>query len=222
LAFPPIDREVRDPELDGTRLDGPPTQRAHPGDQLRQHEGFREIVVGASVEAPDAVFHLAAGGQQDDRGPHPRLPEILERLQAVAARKHDVQDDDVVALGLEGEEEVFPALEPIDREALRLQGLADEVGHLPLILDENDVHWGNHSGDGGWMSNHLPVRLGTPEWKPRFQPTRHSWTERGVEGGIGVSGLPSRSRSRRGFDEQEFIRGSWSVHLGTRWWAGRE
>ena len=62
-----ISRSAKDRVPPGQRGPDPPQHRADPGEHLLGREGLGDIVVGAGVEAADAVGLLAAGGHHDDR-----------------------------------------------------------------------------------------------------------------------------------------------------------
>ena len=74
--------------------------RAHAGQQLLHVEGLGEIVVGAGVHAGDLVAPAVAGGEDDDRHLAVGAAPLLEDGDAVHLRQADVEDDDVVRLGV--------------------------------------------------------------------------------------------------------------------------
>src|SRR3546814_9211898 len=62
--------------------------------QLARLEGLGQVVVGAGLEAGDAVLGLAHGGQQQDR--HGAFPaQGFRELQAGLAGHHDVEHQQV-------------------------------------------------------------------------------------------------------------------------------
>ena len=71
-----------------------------PRHQLARLEGLGQVVVGSELEADDAVHHVAARGEHDDRHAA-RLADLPADGEAVHARQHHVEDDDVGRLGLE-------------------------------------------------------------------------------------------------------------------------
>ena len=76
---------------------GAPQDRAHAREQLAGVEGLRHVIVGADVEAGDAVRVLAARREHDD-GDVVSSADAAAHLEAVDARKHDVEEDDVCLL----------------------------------------------------------------------------------------------------------------------------
>jgi hypothetical protein len=66
----------------------------HAGHQLARVEWLREVVVGADLEAYDAVDVLAACREHEDGGLAP-APDLAGHLHAVAPRQHEVEHDEV-------------------------------------------------------------------------------------------------------------------------------
>ena len=71
-----------------------PQHGVHARDELGGGEGLDDVVVGPEAEADDAVGLLAAGGQQDHRDVA-HLAQSRHHLQAVEARQHHVEHDQV-------------------------------------------------------------------------------------------------------------------------------
>ena len=83
-------------DLDGRRrrLRAAPQDAGDAQQQLARLEGLGEIVVGADLEPADAVRHLRARGQHEDR--HRRgLPQRLGEFEPALARHHHVDDQEV-------------------------------------------------------------------------------------------------------------------------------
>ena len=68
-------------------------QGAHAGDQLVERERLDQVVVGAGVEAGDAVGDGVARREHQHRHAGARRAQPLAHLDAVDARHHQVQDD---------------------------------------------------------------------------------------------------------------------------------
>ena len=60
------------------------------GDEFVDVEGFREVVVGAEVEAFEAFVEGAAGGDEDDGDGEALVAEVPQDAQAVAPGDHDI------------------------------------------------------------------------------------------------------------------------------------
>ena len=72
-----------------------PDHRLDTGEQLARVEGLGDVIVGAHLQAHDAVGLLAHGGQQDDRDPR-RLAQVPAEREPVLARHRDVEHHEVV------------------------------------------------------------------------------------------------------------------------------
>ena len=66
--------------------------------QLARVEGLGQVVVGAHLQADDAVDVVALGGEHDDRGRGRLRAQAAADRQAVLARQHQVEHHQVVAL----------------------------------------------------------------------------------------------------------------------------
>ena len=76
----------------------PAQNRANAGGQLSRVERLGQVVVGAELQADDAVHIFAAGREHDDRH-FAFLAQAAQDFEAIHARQHHVQQDDrVVAL----------------------------------------------------------------------------------------------------------------------------
>src|SRR3984885_10323059 len=66
------------------------------GDQLARSEGFGDVVVGAQLEAVDAVVLRRARGEKDDwDDAEGRVqPEPAAEIEAIAAGYHDVEQEE--------------------------------------------------------------------------------------------------------------------------------
>ena len=95
LARGQVDLELAEHEHVGRGLSaGAPQDGSHPRHQLARRERLRHVVVGAELEAHDAVRLLAARRQQD-HGSRAARADRATQLQPADAREHDVEDDQV-------------------------------------------------------------------------------------------------------------------------------
>ncbi len=119
---------------------GAPHLRPHARQQLLHVERLGDIVVGAGVHAGHLVAPAVARGEDDHRHLALGAAPLLEHADAVHLRQADVEDDDVVGLGL-AEEVAFLAVEGgIDGIAgigERRDQLAIEIA---IILDDQNAH----------------------------------------------------------------------------------
>ena len=127
-----------EPEAEGAAR--PPQQRLQAGDQLLHGEGLLQVVVGAAVEALDAMGDAVARGQDQDRRGIAALAQGLEDLQAVTVGQRQVENAGVVARGAEGGERLVDQGHAVDDEAGVLQPLGGEVGQAIIVFDEEHAH----------------------------------------------------------------------------------
>jgi hypothetical protein len=106
--------------------------------QLARRERLGDVVVGAELQAEDLVELLPAGGQHDDRDVA-LGPDALAHLQAVHARQHDVEHDEVHRLAVDHLERLVAATGPDHGEAGVAQGVLDDRADGLLILHDQDA-----------------------------------------------------------------------------------
>ena len=105
--------------------------------QLARVEGLGQIVVGANLQADDAIDVLAAGGQQDD-GNGRVAPKGAQNLEAVLLGQHHIENDElIVAAGgeLDG---ACAGMMGIHLEPFAAQQFADQIAQLPVVVDDED------------------------------------------------------------------------------------
>ncbi|CDN44459.1 hypothetical protein BN871_EW_00120 [Paenibacillus sp. P22] len=74
-----------------------PEHGGYPGQQLRHAERLGDVIVRAVLESLHDLFLGVACGQDDDRRPDAALPQLAQHLEAVHARQHDIEHDQVEA-----------------------------------------------------------------------------------------------------------------------------
>ncbi len=110
-------------DLDGAAVDGalrPAQDGFDPCEQLARVEGLAKVVVGAELEAEDAVDIFVACGQHQDwyaAG----LPHLLQDFEAVDAGQHDIENDQVVAALLRFFESMAAIVDTLDVVVFSLQ-----------------------------------------------------------------------------------------------------
>ena len=101
-------------------------------------EGLDQVVVGAAVEAVDAVLGLGPRGQHQDRhvavGAQPAAD-----LDPVEAREAEVEDDQVGDEAGGDVERLDAVGRGADLVALVAQRAAQDVGDLGVVLDDEDA-----------------------------------------------------------------------------------
>jgi hypothetical protein len=118
---------------------------ADAGRELAEAEGLGDVVVRAELEAADHVDVLRAGREEDHRRGRALGAEALEEREAVLARQHDVEEDEVEAARGRAEEDVARGLRRADAlglEALVAEVEADPVRHRALVLDDQNASFG--------------------------------------------------------------------------------
>ena len=137
LAGIGVELEVADAERGGAAWRAPPQQRPDPGQQLLALEGLDQVVVGAAVEAGDAVLGLGAGGQHQDRhvavGAQPAAD-----LDAVEAGEAEVEDDQVGDEAGGDVQRLDAVGRGLDLVALVAQRTPQDVGYVGVVLDDQD------------------------------------------------------------------------------------
>ena len=99
--------------------------------QFARIERLRQVIVGAELQADDAVHILAARGQHDDRD-LALLAQAAQDLEAIDAGQHDVEHHQVHAR-CEGafSRPRLPSCSAVDGEAFALQEFAEQGARVP-------------------------------------------------------------------------------------------
>src|SRR4051812_17856729 len=80
---------------------GTPSQSTQACLKLGDLEGLRQIVVGADIEARDATLERVVSREDEDRGLDAALPYGSDQLDAAEAGQTEIDDGDVIRLGLQ-------------------------------------------------------------------------------------------------------------------------
>ena len=117
-----------------------PQHGVDPGKQFAGGEGLGQVVVGAHLQADDAVGLVVARGEhQHRRGLVLADAQLAAEQQAVVAGHHDVEDDQVHRVGFE-ERAHLPAIgDDGGAQAVLLQVVAYQLANLAVIVDDQDV-----------------------------------------------------------------------------------
>ncbi len=117
---------------------GPPQYRANAGEQFGQAEGFRDVVIRAELESPDLVGFLSSCRENNDRRSDASLAKFGADLEAVFARKHQVQNDQMrgrLQNRLKAGDAVFCETHV---ESFEFQFVLDRHGNSGLIFDNQN------------------------------------------------------------------------------------
>ena len=115
-------------------------------------EGLGEEVVGAALEALDAVGVVAAGGEHDD-GEVGFLADEAEELAAIGIGEGDVEQEQGVAAGERGAQSGRTGVGGFQEEAVHQQQAFQAVCECGVVIDEQDCRQGVRHG------NHLSLRV---------------------------------------------------------------
>ena len=146
VGVPPQDDLARGEDLVLRTALGTAEDRIDPRRQLTRRERLRDVVVCPELEPGDTIRLLVAGGQHHDR--HLRAgPDLATNLEAVDARKAEVEHDDAYRLAPQLGERLLPGPAPDDAPAvLLLEVLLDEAPDRVVVLHEQE---GAPGGLGG-------------------------------------------------------------------------
>jgi hypothetical protein len=126
----------------------PPAERPHPGGELVEVERLDEVVVGAGVQARDAVGHRVAR-RDDEQGQvaRPRA-QRLEHCEAGPARQPEVEEQHLVHAGRERRLGGAAVPHPVDAVARVPEPGGDALADHGLVLGEQHAHRGRETSDG--------------------------------------------------------------------------
>ena len=168
--LPPVDRRLHARHVEAEGLADPdyvilgagaaraPQHGAHPGHHLAGAEGLGHVVVGAQLEAGDAVRLLGAGGQHDDR--HVAVAaEGPGNVQAVELGEGEVEDDQVGVAAAGDLQGLLPVTGGEDLETGALQVVAHQPHDVGLVVDdEHRGHRAHRRGCAG-LAGRPPLAL---------------------------------------------------------------
>ena len=103
--------------------------------------GLREVVVGAHLEADDAIDVLALGGQHDDRHRLAGAAQAPAHGKAVLAGQHEVEHDQVRRVALQLLVEVARVGQRAHLEALFAEIAGQQVAQAHVVVDDENLRW---------------------------------------------------------------------------------
>jgi Ca2+-binding EF-hand superfamily protein len=107
--------------------------------ELSRIERLREVVVGANLEAHDAVDVIALRGEHDDRDVVGALAQAPADGEAVFARQHEVEHHQVVAYAREASVHGLRIGHRLDRETLLGQITLEKIAQAQVVVDDEDL-----------------------------------------------------------------------------------
>src|SRR5260370_4538760 len=75
--------------------------------KLRESKGFNKVSMRTMIECFDSVLDCITGGQDQNRRLQSTLSHCGQRLQTIAARKHEIKNDNVKFLRIDKKEPFF-------------------------------------------------------------------------------------------------------------------
>ena len=110
---------------------------ANAGEEFTRSERLGHIVVRTAFESQYAVGFFSTCGDHDD-GDVEVSSNPSQHLEAVDARQHQVEEDDVGSRVKDFGDALFGVLEHIDLEPVRLQVALGQPPHLGVVFDVYD------------------------------------------------------------------------------------
>ena len=187
----------------GGRL-GAAQHRAHPGQQLAHLERLGQVVVGAELEADDAVDRLARGRQHHQADARMRLAQPARQRQAVLAGHVDVEDGQRRRLHRPPRARAAAASAAVSHgEAVAAEVLGEQRAQLGLVVDDQHHRAGAAFGLGHCS---LPGKQG---WRRVYRArdmSKDTFDAHGmVQTGASVGGQPVSNSAAR------FAKAPWRV-----------
>jgi len=132
--------EIRNLQNGARRAAASPQDRANARGELGENKGLRNIVVGASIQPTDALFHLC-GGCYDEHGKVWFLgANPAQDFQAHGARESKVENDKIVVL-IQSRLLRYDAIRDQLHDELRLlQLLTEKIREPRVIFSDKYAH----------------------------------------------------------------------------------
>ncbi len=117
-----------------------PQQCPDAGKKFSEGEGFHQIVVCAAVQAMHTILKSIARGQKENRSFKTALTDRGEHLNAVAARQHPIEKNDVELCSIDLKESLFTGGRKCYVVALSLEPLLQRMGNFLFVFNDQDSH----------------------------------------------------------------------------------
>ena len=135
-----IDHQVAAGQRGRARVLAAPHQRPQPREQLGELERLGHVVVGAEVEAIDAVGDTVAGGQHQDRRPAAAPAQPCAGVEPVHVGQPQVEHDRVVAGVQRPPDGIRAGAGGIGRIPLLPQPAGDDLAQPGRVFDKQHPH----------------------------------------------------------------------------------
>lgn len=113
---------------------------AYFGEKHIKREGLGEIVVGSGIEAVDDVAHGVARGDNDGLCVEVVFAEFPDNGAAVHARKHDIDNHDVVSSRLAEAQTLFAVIRECDFVTFAFERATKVHSEAALVFDDQYLH----------------------------------------------------------------------------------
>ena len=142
LTCPAVHAQVARLEDIDLRRHPAPAQRPDPGEHLLEMEGLCQVVIGAGIEAGQAVLDVIPSGEHQDCRRCPHKAKVAADIDAVEfAAEHDVEDGDVIREPrVNSFERLLAAQRDVDRKAGFGQPPSKAAGDLRFVLHDEYAH----------------------------------------------------------------------------------
>ena len=107
--------------------------------QLGGIERLRHVVVAAGAEADALVHDVALRRQEDHRDAAALLADARAEIEAVRARQHHVQQQQIGMLAGQQLQPAFRIPRAAERVAVRHQQLLERLPQVALVVDDHDL-----------------------------------------------------------------------------------
>src|SRR5262249_5863951 len=116
-------------------------QSADAREEDRQLRRLRQIIVGARRESLEDVVRAAACREDEHWDELPLLAELGDDREAVLAREHDVEHDEIErrAIGQQARDRLLSGVDDLGVEAFGLEIEPQAFGEVVLVFDDEDA-----------------------------------------------------------------------------------
>ena len=117
-----------------------PQQCADAREKFGKCERFYQIVVGAAVQSMHAILQSVSRSQKENRGFESALPDCGEYLNAVPARQHPIQKNDVELCSIDLKKRIFTGGRKSDVVTLSFEPLLQRMSNFLFVFNDQDSH----------------------------------------------------------------------------------
>src|SRR5262249_50689839 len=158
--------------------------------QLGEGERLHQVVVGAGVEAGDAIVDRIARGEQQDRRGHAAPAQLAEQREAVELGEQDGEPDDGVACGPRVVAPFAAIARHVDGVARLRKSLAKRTGNAAFVLDDQQPHAVTPGGG-------VAASVCRPREKASFSSFSHRTLVASSDLAVTVAGTARRAAMKR-------------------------